>query len=261
MADDELVDRMLAQWYGEDNGDSLQRLEADVAKAAASQQSQQSVKQREEGGGGAEGEEEGEEEEEQEEEEETKALNWVDRIKGQEAALFLFAVPDDFDPVHDDWAMMYAGSYPNVEAAEAVQEDLMGKDDRFTTMVCQMYDGIARFPPAAKEYKGRVRYRSKHMQEVHDSVRSTQEEAKSILKSEAEKRQLYRETDAEGNEIEDLDTEHGQMFPMPTTTITKDGIKQSVVDADIIVDKGVDGAAQHLATVGDAVEAFKVDAH
>lgn len=241
----QLVDKMLAQWYGEGDGDSIQKLESDIASAsvaAAKEKAHNDEKRSSEVGSNDE-----EDVEEEEEIDEDKPLDWVPRIDGQEAALFLFAVPDNFDAVHDDWAMMYAGSYPNVEAAEAVQEELMAKDDRFTTMVCQMYDGIGRFPPSAKEYKGRIRYRSKHMQDVHDQFRTTQEEAKTILKNEADKRLLYREKDAEGKEVEDTDTEHGQMFPLPTTTITREGVKQNVIDADIIVEKGVHGASQELA--------------
>lgn len=233
--DDAMVDNMLAQWYG-DAGDSLQKLQSDIDSAIGAGDKAVDVE-----------EEEDKEEEDKEEEEEAKPLEWVEPIARQTTALFVFAVPDKFDPVHDDWAMMFAGAYPSVEAAETVQEELMNKDDRFTTMVCQMYDGIARFPPLTKEYNGRVRYRSKHMQDVHDSFRNNQQEAKTILKSEAEKRVMYREKDATGAEIEDLDTEHGQMFPVPTTSITKQGVKQGVVDAEVIIDKGLEGAAQQIA--------------
>lgn len=189
----------------------------------------------------------GEKGKEEEENVEGDTLDWVDRTNGQEFALLLFAVPDKFDGgINDDWAWMFAGAFPTLEAAEAEQERLIKIDDRFDTMVCQMYDGIARFPPKDSEYNGRIRYKNEHMQKIHDEHRSAQKESRELIETEAQKRILSKVTTEDGEEVPDANADSGQLFPLPTTTVTASGVRHGIVDADAIVDKGIDGTARTL---------------
>lgn len=156
---------------------------------------------------------------EEKEEEAEQALDWVVPIPGQEFALVAFAVPEKLQPT-DNWAWMLLGVFPTVEAAEVVQEELLQRDDRFNTYVCKMYDIIARFPPKEAEYKGRVRYRNKHMQDFRDGYRNANAEAKALMqRQEAGEERGEEGEGGQGGGVGGQD----ELFPLPTTTITATG--------------------------------------
>lgn len=205
-------------------------------------------------------EEEAEEEEEDEEDEKdidgehtrNPPLDWLTPPPNQNFALLAFAVPDGYFKKREegeeepDFAWMIIGMYDSVEEAQVVQEELLASDDRFDTYVCEMSKGMARIPPTRKEYKGRVRYRNKQMQEYYDDRMEGQTTTKRVIQDEARKRAAHRKQNADGQEEEDTDKDHGQMFPLPTTTVSSTGVTSSVIECDDIIEHGVETTARRL---------------
>ena len=165
-------------------------------------------------------------------------LDWVSRTSGQEIALVAFAVPEPFDVNKDDWAFRVLGLYPSQKEANDAMEELYDTDDRFIFRTCQMYDGLAWWPPTRNELVegGLRRFRNKEYQQFHDEAEERNKSNRKLMRQQAR--------DYQDNPD---DPTRGGLYPLPSTTITPDGVHQRLVTADEVLEKDVGGVARSLA--------------